>query len=180
MIPGTHAVVTERTGFMARLPPAGAILQATAAGGQANQMFPKARYHSTTSDGQLRRNPVREGLPTNWTELSQSHPSFGLFNLRRLHQSCYCPRTGWRQVLSAGVTTTDVNRNSDSRNQCDTRRLAKCAIVSVPTHKAILPCVCLRSLTTRAGCGEPCTYKRALSPCTSIFSLVHSPGTTSV
>jgi hypothetical protein len=29
---------------------------------------------------------VREGLPTNWTELSQSHPSFGLFNLRRLHQ----------------------------------------------------------------------------------------------
>ena len=89
------------------------------------------------------------------------------------------PTNRWRQVLSAGVTTTDVNRNSDSRNQCDTRRLAKCAIVSVPTHKAILPCVCLRSLTTRAGCGEPCTYKRALSPCTSIFSLVHSPGTTS-
>src|SRR2546427_13214042 len=121
----------------------------------------------------------RSRLATTWTELSQSHPSFGLFNLRRLHQSCYCPRTGWRQVLSAGVTTTDVNRNSDSRNQCDTRRLAKCAIVSVPTHKAILPCVCLRSLTTKAGCGEPCTYKRALSPCTSIFSLVHSPGTTS-
>jgi len=86
---------------------------------------------------------------------------------------------GWRQALSAGVTTTEVNRNSDSRNQWDTRRLAKCAIVSVPTHKAILPCVCLRSLTTRAGCGEPCTYKRALSPCTSIFSLVHRPGTTS-
>jgi hypothetical protein len=121
----------------------------------------------------------QSGLPTNWTELTQSHPSFGLFKLRRLHQSCYCPRTGWRQVLSAGVTTTDVNRNSDSRNQCDTRRLAKCAIVSVPTHKAILPCVCLRSLTTKAGCGEPCTYKRALSPCTSIVSLVHSPGTTS-
>src|SRR5262249_13252918 len=53
------------------------------------------------------------------------------------------------------------------RNHCDTRRLAKCAIVSVPTHKAILPCACLRSLTTRAGCGAPCTYKRALSPCTS-------------
>jgi hypothetical protein len=38
MIPGTHAVVTERMGFMARLPPAGVILQATAALGQANQM----------------------------------------------------------------------------------------------------------------------------------------------
>ena len=50
MIPGTHAVVTERTGFMARLPPAGVILQAHGAGGQANQLFPKAHYHSTTSD----------------------------------------------------------------------------------------------------------------------------------
>ena len=38
MIPSTHAVVTERMGFMARLPPAGVILQATAALGQANQM----------------------------------------------------------------------------------------------------------------------------------------------
>src|SRR5882724_1379264 len=83
--------------------------------------------------------------------------------------------TSWDQVCDA----VDGNRTADSRNHCDTRRLAKCAIVSVPTHKAILPCACLRSLTTRAGCRAPCTYKRALSPCTSIFSLVHSPGTTS-
>src|SRR5438876_334577 len=85
----------------------------------------------------------------------------------------------WALSLIVVVTTNDGNRSADSRNHCDTRRLAKCAIVSVPTHKAILPCACLRSLTTRAGCGAPCTYKRALSPCTSIFSLVHSPGTTS-
>ena len=85
----------------------------------------------------------------------------------------------WALSLIVVVTTNDGNRTADSRNHCDTRRLAKCAIVSVPTHKAILPCACLRSLTTRAGCGAPCTYKRALSPCTSIFSLVHSPGTTS-
>ena len=51
MIAGTHAFVTERTGFMASLPPAGVILQATAPWGQVNQMFPKAHYHSTTSDG---------------------------------------------------------------------------------------------------------------------------------
>src|SRR5436190_11072359 len=85
----------------------------------------------------------------------------------------------WALSLIVVVTTNDGNRSADSRNHCDTRRLAKCAIVSVPTHKAILPCACLRSLTTRAGCGAPCTYKRPLSPCTSIFSLVHSPGTTS-
>jgi hypothetical protein len=41
MIPGTHALVTERTGFMARLPPAGVILQATAPGGKQIRCFPK-------------------------------------------------------------------------------------------------------------------------------------------
>src|SRR5262245_43760198 len=60
----------------------------------------------------------------------------------------------------------------------DTRRLAKCATVPGSIHRAIDPrlCPCLRSLTTRTGCGAPFTYKRALSPRTSIFTMVHSPG----
>src|SRR6266700_6339521 len=119
--------------------------------------------------------PVVEGLPTTRgiDPLGNLH-----LELRRTVFLGGCWRR-WALSLIVVVTTNDGNRTADSRNHCDTRRLAKCAIVSVPTHKAILPCACLRSLTTRAGCGAPCTYKRALSPCTSIFSLVHSPGTTS-
>ena len=119
--------------------------------------------------------PIREVLPTTRgiDLLGNLH-----LELRRTVFLGGCWRR-WALSLIVVVTTNDGNRTADSRNHCDTRRLAKCAIVSVPTHKAILPCACLRSLTTRAGCGAPCTYKRALSPCTSIFSLVHSPGTTS-
>ena len=110
----------------------------------------------------------------------------GIDLLRNVLQFCfscvYLMFRSWRRLAPSRIVVVianDVDRTTDSRNHCDTRRLAKCAIVSVPTHKAILPCACSRSLTTRAGCGASCTYKRALSPCTSIFSLVHAPGTTS-
>src|SRR5215510_13944217 len=71
-----------------------------------------------------------------------------------------------------------------AKRECDyfaTRRFEKCATVPAPTHNAIwpCPCPCLRSLTTSTGCGESRTYKRPLSPRTSIFTFVHSPGTRS-
>src|SRR6185369_12651145 len=61
------------------------------------------------------------------------------------------------------------------------RRFEKCATVPGPTHKAIAPLVnpCFRSLTSSVGWDESCTNKRAFSPFTSIFTLVHSPGTRS-
>src|SRR5204862_48603 len=73
-----------------------------------------------------------------------------------------------------------INRSAEMsvEHYGDIRRLAKCATVSGSIHRAIDPrlCPCLRSLTTRTGCGAPLMYKRALSPRTSIFTMVHSPG----
>jgi hypothetical protein len=63
----------------------------------------------------------------------------------------------------------------------DTRRFEKCATDPTLTNKATAPCVlpCRRGLTISVGSRASLTYKRALSPFTSIFTFVQSPGTRS-
>ena len=53
-----------------------------------------------------------------------------------------------------------------------TRRLAKCATVSVPTHSAILPCSCVRSVTTKTGCCASSRNRLAFLPWTSMRILI--------